>query len=486
MRKWRRELIVVEGKRKGLPAPGPPPSLFVGNTPALAGAYYRTLYAHIEEPVSVFYVHSTPFVVVNEVSAVKTVLSGSGGAFIKPRYFGYRSTAVRAAVDADNALSSAMADDGTPVGGGGDTSRRSLLRLIDGAMPDITAALAELFASWPTRPPPSGADAVAAAAPAYRDGEDAQAAVLSTIVALNMRLLFGVGPGTPTANAVASTAARRISFAGAEFARRMVDPKRVWVAPLAGARYVAAVVGLVRLGRSLVAAVERLPADHWVAAWVGTVRPVAKLGKVIGLLMASSQTVPLTIVWLLHLLDTHPAVRARLAAEADAVLGAGAARRSPTAADLDRLPYTEAVVKETLRLYPPFPLIQRVATDEAVLGGVAIPAGTPVFVLPYLLHRNAAHFSAPHTYDPDRWLGAGRRVAGGAPSEWAYAPFGRGPRACAGAALALAELKIAAVTAVTAGRFEVEWAGGRPPGVFPPLGVVPAGARVFRAAGGGV
>ena len=69
----------------------------MGNTPALAGAYYRTLYAHIEEPVSVFYVHSTPFVVVNEVSAVKTVLSGSGGAFIKPRYFGYRSTAVRAA-----------------------------------------------------------------------------------------------------------------------------------------------------------------------------------------------------------------------------------------------------------------------------------------------------------------------------------------------------------------------------------------------------
>lgn len=151
MRRWRRELIVVEGKRKGLPAPGPPPSLLVGNTPALAHAYYRTLYAHVEHPVSVFYVHATPFVVVNDAAAVRTVLSGAAGAFVKPRYFGYRSATVRAAVDADAALCAATAADGSPVGGGGVASRRVLLRLLDAHLPLVCGAVEALLASFPAR-----------------------------------------------------------------------------------------------------------------------------------------------------------------------------------------------------------------------------------------------------------------------------------------------------------------------------------------------
>lgn len=63
-------------------APGPPPVLFVGNTPALTHAYYRTLYAHVAEPVSVFLVHATPFLFFNDLAAMQRVLSGGCASFI--------------------------------------------------------------------------------------------------------------------------------------------------------------------------------------------------------------------------------------------------------------------------------------------------------------------------------------------------------------------------------------------------------------------
>lgn len=454
--------------------------------------------------MSVFYVHATPFVVVNDSAAVRTVLSGSGGVFIKPRYFGYRSAAVRAAVDADNALCSATAEDGSPVGGGGPATRRVLLHLLDANLPLVCEAVEALLASFPLQPPATiGTPATVVSATV-----DAQPRVTTAVVALNLRLLFQVGTGLPGSdNPTAAAVAARIGVAGAEFARRMVNPARVVTAPLAGLSYAAAVVGLVRLGRRLVSAVDDLPTGHWVGAWVGAAAPVAKLGKVVGLLMASSQTVPTSILWLLHLLDAHPAARARIAAEAASVLG-GMAIQEPLSADtaaaavaaaaaargprwwhpdgvgaLERLPYTEAVVKEALRLYPPFPLIARVATTDTALGGVAIPARTPVYILPWLLHRNAAHYPNPHTFDPDRWLPAvgGARVAGGAPSEWVYTPFGRGPRACAGAAVALTELKVAALAACVDWRYGVGWGGeGKAPGIYPALGVVPVGIQVVR------
>lgn len=462
--------------------------------------------------MSVFYVHATPFVVVNDAAAVRTVLSGSGGVFIKPRYFGYRSAAVRAAVDADNALCSATADDGSPVGGGGAATRRVLLNLLDANLPLVCEAVEALLASFPVQAPATttgGPGTAVVWADGAAAGVDSQPRVTAAVVALNLRLLFDVGTGFPGAdNPTAADAAARIGVAGAEFARRLVNPARAVTAPLAGLRYAAAVVGLVRLGRRLVTAVDSLPPAHWVGAWVGAAAPVAKLGKVVGLLMASSQTVPTSVLWLLHLLATHPAVRARIAAEAASVLGGVALADEAPSADaaaaavaaaaaaggprwwrpdgvttLERLPYTEAVVKEALRLFPPFPLIARVATADTSVGGVAIPARTPVYVLPWLLHRNGAHFRNPHTFDPDRWLpaaGGGARVTGGAPSEWVFAPFGRGPRACAGAAVALTELKVAALAAAVDWRYGVGWAEGGAPDVYPALGVVPAGIQVVR------
>lgn len=80
--RWRRELIVVDDKRQWLRAPRPPPFLFVGNTPALTYAYYRTMYAHVAEPVSVFLMHATPFLFFNDLAAVQRVLSGGCASFM--------------------------------------------------------------------------------------------------------------------------------------------------------------------------------------------------------------------------------------------------------------------------------------------------------------------------------------------------------------------------------------------------------------------
>lgn len=63
-------------------APGPPPFLFVGNTPALTHAYYRTLYAHVAEPVSTCLMHATPFIFFNDLAAVQRVLSGGCASFM--------------------------------------------------------------------------------------------------------------------------------------------------------------------------------------------------------------------------------------------------------------------------------------------------------------------------------------------------------------------------------------------------------------------
>lgn len=183
---------------------------------------------------------------------------------------------------------------------------------------------------------------------------------------------------------------------------------------------------------------------------MGAAAPVVKLGSVVGLLVVSTLTVPTSVLWVLYFLATHLAVQALIAAEAASVFGrvtiveeapsadavsaavkAAATtwgprgRRPDGVAAPKRLPFTEAVVKEVLWLSLPFPLNARVATADTSLGVMAIPAGTPVYVLLWLLHRFGAHF--PHSFDPDRRVfAAGAHVAGGTPIEWVFTPIWMG------------------------------------------------------------
>jgi cytochrome P450 len=130
-------------------------------------------------------------------------------------------------------------------------------------------------------------------------------------------------------------------------------------------------------------------------------------------------------------MSEHPEVLQRLAAELETVL----AGRVPTLADVPQLRYTEAVLLETMRLYPPIFGIGRETTVECELGGHVLPAGTNVYIVPWVIQRDPRFFDEPEAFLPDRWLdGLAKRLP-----RLAYFPFGGGPRLCMGQQFAMLE-----------------------------------------------
>lgn len=155
--------------------------------------------------------------------------------------------------------------------------------------------------------------------------------------------------------------------------------------------------------------------------------------EVMTIVLAGHETTANALVWTLCLLAQHPEARKKLRAEVVSVLG----DRAPAFEDLPRLAYTERVVQESMRLYPPAWCFERLATQDDVIGGCAIPKGTTVVIAPYTLHRSARYWQDPERFDPDRF------AAEGAKNNPAYLPFGDGPRVCIGRGFAMMEAKIA-------------------------------------------
>ncbi|MDF0651838.1 MAG: cytochrome P450 [Nitrospira sp.] len=129
------------------------------------------------------------------------------------------------------------------------------------------------------------------------------------------------------------------------------------------------------------------------------------------------------LAWTWYLLATHPEAKARFHEEVERVLQG----RTPNVDDLQHLPYTRAVFEESLRLYPPVPVLQRKAATKTTVGGLPLPEGALVFVGIYNLHRHPAFWTDPDRFLPERWLNGERPTA-----RYAYLPFGAGPRACVG------------------------------------------------------
>jgi cytochrome P450 len=154
---------------------------------------------------------------------------------------------------------------------------------------------------------------------------------------------------------------------------------------------------------------------------------------------------PLTWVW--YLLALSPMAEARLHGELDAVLGG----RPPTADDVPRLVYLRQVIDETMRLYPPLPLILRSAAADDVVCGRRVPRRAIVAVMPWVVHRHRRLWSEPDRFDPDRFAAA--RAA--ERPRFAYIPFGVGPHVCPGAALALAEIPLAVAALAQRFRFRL-------------------------------
>jgi cytochrome P450 len=153
------------------------------------------------------------------------------------------------------------------------------------------------------------------------------------------------------------------------------------------------------------------------------------------LFMAGHETTANTLAWAWYLLSQVPEAAARVAAEARSALGG----RPAGLGDLRSLRFTQAVIEETLRLYPPVPVLAREATTEITLAGRRLPRGTLVLVVPWLLHRNPKLWPEPDTFRPDRFLE-------GTPPRYGYIPFSIGPRVCSGQQFGLTEAVLCLAT----------------------------------------
>ena len=147
--------------------------------------------------------------------------------------------------------------------------------------------------------------------------------------------------------------------------------------------------------------------------------------------LAGHETTANALAWTWYLLSQHPEVEAKLHAELDEVLKG----RPPTAEDLPRLRYTEMVVAESMRLYPPAWILGRRALEDYEVGGYVIPRDALVILSPYVMQRDPRFFPDPERFDPERFT----PEAKSARPQFSYFPFGGGPRRCIGEGFAWME-----------------------------------------------
>jgi cytochrome P450 len=181
------------------------------------------------------------------------------------------------------------------------------------------------------------------------------------------------------------------------------------------------------------------------------------------LFVTAFDTVSLSLSWTWYLLARHPQVVSTLEEELDGVL----AGRPPTVEDLLRLPYTRAVLAESLRLYPPVYAIARETVAGLEVGGYEIPPGTLILMSPYLMQRDPRYYPEPGRFEPARWHQAG----GTKPPRFSYFPFGGGPRGCIGQPYALQEAAL--ILATLAQRWRMALAPGPPVTVRPLINLRP-------------
>jgi cytochrome P450 len=156
------------------------------------------------------------------------------------------------------------------------------------------------------------------------------------------------------------------------------------------------------------------------------------------LFLAGHETTANALTWTWYLLSQHPEVEAKLQTEIDQVLGG----RLPTVEDLPNLKYTEAVLTEAMRLYPPAWLMGRRAIKDYQLAGYTIPAGSIVLMSQFVMHHNPRYFPEPDRFNPERWTAQMRANL----PKFAYFPFGGGPRICIGEPFAWMEGKLLLAT----------------------------------------
>ena len=161
--------------------------------------------------------------------------------------------------------------------------------------------------------------------------------------------------------------------------------------------------------------------------------------------LAGHETTARALTWTLYLLSCSPAWTARLEEEIARVTGGG----DVEAAHVDRLVLVQQVVKESMRLYPPVPLVSRQAVADTRIGGHDVRAGTSVVMPIYAIHRHRRRWEDPDRFDPERFAPAREAAI----PRYQYVPFGAGPRICIGMAFAMIEATTILATLLQHARF---------------------------------
>jgi len=169
--------------------------------------------------------------------------------------------------------------------------------------------------------------------------------------------------------------------------------------------------------------------------------------EVLTIFLAGYETVANALSWTWLLLGQNPQAESRLHAELDSVLQG----RSPTLEDLPRLPYTEMVVAEAMRLYPPAWAMGRMATEDVEIGPYRFPKGSFLFFSQYIVHRDPKYFPDPLAFRPERFTAEAKALR----PKFAYFPFGGGGRQCIGESFAWMEAVLVLATLAQRWRLQV-------------------------------
>ena len=167
--------------------------------------------------------------------------------------------------------------------------------------------------------------------------------------------------------------------------------------------------------------------------------------QLLTLFVTAFETTATSLCWTMYVIDKYPEVKGKIYQEVNHVIGA----KTPTAETLNKLEYTEKVIKESLRLYSSVHSFSRVALQDHEIGGYRIPKDMTVIISSYVTHRLPEYWDNPYTFDPSRF--DKERTVGR--SRFAYIPFAAGHRNCIGSYMALMQSKL--IVALIAQRYNL-------------------------------
>ena len=168
--------------------------------------------------------------------------------------------------------------------------------------------------------------------------------------------------------------------------------------------------------------------------------------EVATLMLAGHETTANALSWTWMLLAQHPAAQQKLQAELQQVL----AGRLPTLGDMKQLTYTNQIIKESMRLYPPVAIFGREAVQDCTIGDYEVPQGTVITMSQWVMHRHPKYFDRPEAFEPERWTEEFEKKL----PRGVYIPFGDGPRICIGKGFA--QMEAVLLLATIAQKFELD------------------------------